>query len=61
MAGLTLFAYTFLMFWNLPLPPPQGDLAQFDALLARATGGTQHTPRTAAALRCMFWACGSTS
>jgi hypothetical protein len=42
MAGLTLFAYTFLMFWNLPLPPPQGDLAQFDALLARATGGT-HT------------------
>jgi len=42
MAGLTLFAYTFLMFWNLPLPPPQGDLAQFDALLARATGGTEH-------------------
>jgi len=23
MAGLTLAAYTFLMFWNLPLPPPQ--------------------------------------
>jgi two-component system sensor histidine kinase RegB len=42
MAGLTLFAYTFLMFWNLPLPPPQGDLAQLDALLARATGGTEH-------------------
>jgi two-component system, sensor histidine kinase RegB len=38
MAGLTLAAYTFLMFWNLPLPPPQGDLAQLDALLARATG-----------------------
>jgi two-component system sensor histidine kinase RegB len=41
MAGLTLLAYTFLMFWNLPLPPPQGEfsqLAQLDALLARATG-----------------------
>ena len=38
MAGITLTAYTFLMFWNLPLPPPQGDLAQLDALLARATG-----------------------
>lgn len=38
MAGLTLSAYTFLLFWNLPLPPPQGELAQFDALLARATG-----------------------
>ncbi len=38
MAGLTLAAYTWLMFWNLPLPPPQGDLAQLDALLARATG-----------------------
>lgn len=38
MAGLTLAAYTFLMFWNLPLPAPQGHLAQFDALLARATG-----------------------
>lgn len=38
MAGLTLAAYTFLMFWNLPLPAPQGDLAQLDALLARATG-----------------------
>ncbi len=38
MAGLTLAAYTFLMFWNLPLPPPQGHLAQLDALLARATG-----------------------
>ena len=39
MAGITLLAYTFLMFWKLPLPPPQGDLAQFDELLARATGG----------------------
>jgi two-component system sensor histidine kinase RegB len=38
MAGLTLLAYTFLMFWNLPLPAPQGELAQLDALLARATG-----------------------
>ena len=41
MAGVTLLAYTFLMFWNLPLPPPQGEfsqLAQLDALLARATG-----------------------
>lgn len=38
MAVLTLALYTFLMFWNLPLPPPQGELAQLDALLARATG-----------------------
>lgn len=41
MAGVTLLAYTFLMFWNLPLPPPQGEfsqLAELDALLARATG-----------------------
>lgn len=38
MAGATLLAYTFLMFWNLPLPPPQGELAALDALLARATG-----------------------
>jgi two-component system sensor histidine kinase RegB len=38
MAAITLLAYTFLIFWKLPLPPPQGDLAQFDALLARATG-----------------------
>ena len=43
MAVVTLTAYTFLIFWKLPLPPPQGDLAQFDALLARATGGaTEH-------------------
>jgi hypothetical protein len=27
------------MFWKLPLPLPQGDLAQLDELLARATGG----------------------
>ncbi len=39
MAGITLMAYTFLIFWKLPLPAPQGDLAQLDALLARATGG----------------------
>ncbi len=38
MAGLTLLAYTWLMFWNLPLAPAQGELAQLDALLARATG-----------------------
>lgn len=38
MAGVTLAAYTFLMFWNQPLPAPQGELAQLDALLARATG-----------------------
>jgi two-component system, sensor histidine kinase RegB len=38
MAGLTLVIYTLLMFWNLPLPAPQGDLAQLDSLLARATG-----------------------
>jgi two-component system sensor histidine kinase RegB len=61
MAAITLLAYTFLIFWNLPLPPPQGDLAQFDALLARATGRPANTPRTAAALPCTFSACGSTS
>jgi two-component system sensor histidine kinase RegB len=38
MAGITLGAYTFLMFYNLPLPPPQGDLARLDELLARASG-----------------------
>lgn len=38
MAALSLAAYTWLMFWNLPLPPPQGELAQLDALLARASG-----------------------
>ena len=44
MAGITLLVYTSLMFWNLPLPPPQGDLAEWDALLARATGGAgEHT------------------
>lgn len=37
-AAATLLAYTFLMFWNLPLPAPQGDLAELDALLARASG-----------------------
>lgn len=47
MAGLTLLIYTFLVFWSLPLPPPQGDLAQFDALLARATGGAgEHASHT---------------
>jgi two-component system sensor histidine kinase RegB len=58
MAGVTLIAYTFLIFWKLPLPPPQGDLAQFDALLARATGVPTNMPRMAAALPCMYWACG---
>lgn len=38
MAGITLGAYTFLMFFNLPLPPPQGDLARLDEILARASG-----------------------
>lgn len=38
LAGATLFAYTFLMFWNLPLPAPQGQMAELDALLARASG-----------------------
>lgn len=38
MAGVTTLIYTFLMFWNLPLPPPQGQLAELDALLARASG-----------------------
>lgn len=38
MAGATLLAYTFLMFWNLPLPAPQGQMAELDALLARASG-----------------------
>lgn len=50
MAGMTLVAYTFLMFWKLPLPPPQGDLAQFEALLARA----QYMEGKAAAVRGMF-------
>jgi len=43
MAGLTLCAYTFLVFWKLPLPSPQGDLAQLDTLLARATGQGDHS------------------
>jgi two-component system sensor histidine kinase RegB len=38
MAGATLAAYSFLMFWNLPLPAPQGQMAELDALLARASG-----------------------
>lgn len=42
MAGITLLAYSALMFWNLPLSPPQGDLAQWDALLARAAGAGEH-------------------
>ncbi|WP_291993427.1 ATP-binding protein [Candidatus Accumulibacter sp. ACC003] len=43
MTASTLAAYTFLVFWKLPLPAPLGDLAQFDALLARATGdATEH-------------------
>lgn len=40
LAVLAVFAYGFLMFWNLPLPPPQGELAALDALLARAAGGS---------------------
>ncbi len=42
MAAITLAAYTSLIFWNLPLPSPRGDLAELDALLARATGGGEH-------------------
>lgn len=38
MAGISAACYTFLMFWNLPLPPPQGELAALDAMLARASG-----------------------
>jgi two-component system sensor histidine kinase RegB len=38
MAAATTLAYTFLMFWNLPLPPPQGEMAELDTLLARASG-----------------------
>lgn len=38
MAAFTLLIYTGLIFWNLPLPPPGGNLATFDALLARAAG-----------------------
>lgn len=42
MAAMTLLAYSALMFWNVPLAPPQGDLARWDALLARAAGATEH-------------------
>jgi len=38
MAATTLGAYTYLMFFNLPLPAPQGDLARLDEILARASG-----------------------
>lgn len=38
MAGATTLVYTFLMFWNFPLPPPQGEMAELDALVARASG-----------------------
>ncbi|MBK9447382.1 MAG: HAMP domain-containing histidine kinase [Betaproteobacteria bacterium] len=38
MAGATTLVYTFLMFWNLPLPPPQGQMAELDVLVARASG-----------------------
>lgn len=38
MAGATTLIYTFLMFWNLPLPAPHGELARLDTLLARASG-----------------------
>ena len=38
MAGATTLTYTFLMFWNLPLPAPQGEMAELDALVARASG-----------------------
>lgn len=38
MAGVALVAYTWLMFWNQPLPPPQGELATLDRLFARVAG-----------------------
>lgn len=38
MAGATTLVYTFLMFWNLPLPAPHGLMAELDARLARASG-----------------------
>ena len=38
MAGIAATLYSFLMFWNLPLPPPQGELAALDTLFARASG-----------------------
>ncbi|QWT47302.1 HAMP domain-containing histidine kinase [Azospira inquinata] len=38
MAAVTLGAYTFLLFFNLPLPAPQGEFQRLDALLARASG-----------------------
>lgn len=38
MVGITAATYSFLMFWNLPLPPPQGELAALDTLFARASG-----------------------
>ncbi|MCL2829649.1 MAG: ATP-binding protein [Betaproteobacteria bacterium] len=31
-------AYTALLFWNLPLPPPQTDMSWLDEILARASG-----------------------
>lgn len=38
MASSTTLVYSVLMFWNLPLPPPQGQMAELDTLLARASG-----------------------
>lgn len=38
MAGATTLVYSVLMFWNQPLPPPQGQMAELDTLLARASG-----------------------
>jgi len=38
MAAITLSAYTLLLFYNIPLPPPQGELARLDEFISSATG-----------------------
>lgn len=38
MAGVTLGAYTLLLFFNQPLPAPQGDLLRLDEFLAGISG-----------------------
>ncbi|HQO28393.1 MAG TPA: ATP-binding protein [Accumulibacter sp.] len=44
MALLVLFAYSVLLFWNLPLPAPQRDMRSIDALLGHIPDGSaDHT------------------
>ncbi len=44
MALLVLFAYSVLLFWNLPLPAPQRDMRAIDALLGHIPDGSaDHT------------------